>query len=265
MFHRYQTFEFCDQPWVGGVFRDAFMDCLENVYRFFSPYSAHFSHLLERARARGKIVDLATGNAAPVRIFLNFLQKRSGSDQNLPVAATDLYPNFTAWELVRKSYPNFSYETRPFNALQEHQGGPCLYTMFTAFHHFDDAQALDLIATKVTDSSELMIFEMTPRDHVISYIYGPVVIPFLMLSSLVVRRWDWRKVLISLIIPIVPVMVVFDGLMSAFRTYTQAELVDLARQASLRTGRNIKADFQAKTYCGFLPTYACRFYAEENQ
>ena len=268
MFRRFHSFEFCDQSWVKGVAREAFMDCLEAIYRAFGPYEKSFPILDSEARTKGPIIDLATGNAAPIITFLKFLEKKkktSGADSaipNLSVIATDLYPHLEAWENIKRKYPFFSFREQPFDAIRQKEDIPCVYTMFSAFHHFNEDQALELIVSKVSDTSDLMIFEMTPRDDWANYIWLPFSMPFFMLSSLFARQLKFSKIFISLIIPIVPVMVIFDGLMSNLRTYTRSELEALADQASQASGKNIKAEYIVKRYSVIMHSYSCRFFIQ---
>lgn len=265
MFRRFHAFEFCDQYWVKGIIREAFMDCLEAIYRAYGPYKKHFPSLISEARSRGTIVDLATGNAAPVISFLEFLKKENQSEsiENLKVIATDLHPHLQTWADLEKKYPYFSFRGTAFDAVNQAENIPCVYTMFSAFHHFNEDDAIRIISSKLSENSDLIIFEMTPRDHSTNYIWLPFSIPFLMLSSLFSKKIKLSKILLSIILPIVPLMVVFDGLISNLRTYTKSELENMAEKASRKSGKTIKVEFIAKRYALLMHSYSCRFFIEK--
>lgn len=270
MFRRFHSFEFCDQSWVKGIVREAFMDCLEAIYRSFGPYEKNFTTLALEAKTKGTIIDLATGNAAPILTFLKFLEKKgkaSGKDatiQNLTVIATDLYPHLESWQTIQKKHPFFSFKEQPFDAIRQKEDIPCVYTMFSAFHHFNEDQAVEIITSKVSETSDLMIFEMTPRDYLANYAWLPFAMPFFMLSSLFARKLKFGKILISMIVPIVPAMVIFDGLMSNLRTYTRPELEVLADLASKASGKNIQAEYIVKNYSVIMHSYSCRFFVKSH-
>jgi hypothetical protein len=49
--------------------------------------------------------------------------------------------------------------------------------------------------------------------------------PFVgMLAPFFCARFSWKKLLVTTLIPIIPLMVQFDGIMSCFRSYTVDEL-----------------------------------------
>ena len=47
-----------------------------------------------------------------------------------------------------------------------------------------------------------------------------------------IRPFRWSRFLITYVVPIVPLAVVFDGVVSCLRTYTPAELLGMAEQAA---------------------------------
>lgn len=261
MIKRYQLFEFCDQPWIEGPIRDAFMDCLGYIYFVARPYEGFYDTLITVSEEKKKIIDLAAGNAAPIETFLRFRDKRR-QEAGVPVIVHDLYPKEEEWARLKDKYDQFDYDAHPKDALQIESGEPCSYVLFSAFHHFTEDKAIELISSKVRDGSDLIIFEMTTRDGFFQYFWHPIGFFMFMIGPLFTSKWKWQKFFVLTLFPIAPFIMVFDGLVSTLRTYIKPELEHLAAMASLKTGKTIKLDMQEKRWGLFFKSYMCRFYQE---
>lgn len=99
-------------------------------------------------------------------------------------------------------------------------------TMFTSFHHFRPAQARAILADAVNNRVGIGIFEFTERSVV-----GVVALAFTPLAVLVavpfLRPIRWQTLLLTYVIPIIPVGALFDGIVSCLRTYSTDELAAL--------------------------------------
>jgi hypothetical protein len=95
--------------------------------------------------------------------------------------------------------------------------------MFTAFHHFQPEQARAVLADAVRQRQGIAIFEATQR--------SPLALLLMLLAPLVVlattpfiRPFRWSRLFWTYLIPVVPLLTLFDGLVSCMRTYDVEEL-----------------------------------------
>jgi hypothetical protein len=98
--------------------------------------------------------------------------------------------------------------------------------MFTAFHHFCPEQACAVLADAVRNRQGIGVFEATQR--------GPLALVLMLLSPLMVlvmtpfiRPFRWSRLLWTYLLPLVPLVTLFDGLVSCLRTYSVQELHEL--------------------------------------
>lgn len=243
--------------------REAFMDSLGLIYAFARPYNGFCNLILTLLGGRKQITDLATGTGESVEFLLKHLDKAKSDVQ---IVGTDLFPNVDVLENLRLKYPeNFNYVADQVNVfdLKNSDNEKKFYTIFTAFHHFHERDAVDFLRSAVGSQSELLVFEMGGRFDVLKYLWLPVGFFMFMLAPFTSKKWKWGKFIVSTIIPIIPVMVVFDGIVSNLRTYTENELRELAHRASPE-GR-IKVDFHEQPYqLGIVKSYMCRFYYDDH-
>lgn len=255
---RFHLYEFCDQPWLKGWMREAFMDCLGMIYKVARPYHKFSDDIVSVLGQRKQIIDLATGSGESVSFFLRFLKNRPDLS-DIKVVGTDLFPNQDALTDLEQKYPNFAFRRDSVNAFSEVlESTPCVYTIFTAFHHFGVDEAVCLIRSRVSSGSDLLVFELNERHNLLKYVWCLVGGPVFMLTPFLARKWRWQKFVFSTLLPIIPLMLAYDGVISNLRTYSEVELEELARLASPE-GR-IRVQFRRRYFMPFLSSYMCRFY-----
>src|SRR6185436_4078426 len=96
-------------------------------------------------------------------------------------------------------------------------------TMFSAFHHFQPQGARRILADAFQRRRAICVFEATARTP--AAIASTLLIPFFVLAlTPLVRPLSWTQILFTYIIPILPLLIFWDGLVSQLRTYSVDEL-----------------------------------------
>lgn len=218
---RLQAFEFCDLPWIPALFREGFMDCLNNIHRLMEPYR-HIAPIIQQWARRlrtERILDIGSGGGAQIATLLKYL------DEDAPqFTLSDLYPQVEAYRALQQrlgaSRIAYLEAPAPVAALPpEHR----VLTIFSAFHHLPPQAARDLLEEVVRNRDGLCIVEFTRRTPLDLLSMFPAFI-INMLAPLTAERPRAGKLLWGTLIPIIPAMVCFDGFVSALRSYTAAEL-----------------------------------------
>jgi len=99
-------------------------------------------------------------------------------------------------------------------------------TLFSSFHHFSPDQARSILADAVSKRQGIAIAESTQR-HVLTLSYMLVTPVLVWMATPFYRNFSWRRVFWTYCLPIIPLVVLFDGLVSCMRTYTPDELQGL--------------------------------------
>lgn len=233
---RLHLMEIHDQPWCPAEIRDGATDCLRAIGGWLQQYRAAVP-LLERALgATGskQIVDLCSGGAGPWLHIGPQLQRRL--KRPVTVVLTDLYPH---WQSDVDADTNgsggtlrarqFVFVPFPVDATRVSPALPGFRTLFTAFHHFDPPAAQAILQSAVEQRQGIGIFEQTQRS--LLGLLVMLVLPLLAwLFTPFMRPFRWSRFFWTYILPAIPAVLLFDGLVSCMRTYEPDELRALVAQ-----------------------------------
>jgi SAM-dependent methyltransferase len=172
-----------------------------------------------------RIVDLCSGAGGPWGELL-----KDGWD--VTVTLTDRYPNLAAFASAQACCPErLAYRTEPVDARQLPADLDGMRILFNSFHHFRPCEAREILADAVARRAPIGIFEvteLTPGKLLAVFsvlLLALAAAPFARPLSLSRLFWTWC-------VPLVPLCLFWDGLVSLVRAYTPAELAELAAVAS---------------------------------
>ncbi len=142
---------------------------------------------------------------------------------------TDRYPNPHAWgELVTEFPGHVSYETRPIPATAIPPSLPGVRTLFNVLHHFEPPVARSILEAAVQQRQGIGAFEFMQRSPL--SLAGATLSPVAVLAATpFIRPRRWSHLALTYLLPAVPAVVLWDGLVSSYRVYTPDELIDLTR------------------------------------
>ena len=224
---RLHLFEIEDQPWCPPTIRDALTDYLQFALVATKPYAAMVPLLATALQRTGapRVLDLCSGAAGPW-LWLHPVLAEMGV--SVSVCLTDKYPNKEAFaRLSSLTHQAISYHPQPVDAARVPGELPGFRTMFTAFHHFRPEQARAVLADAVYQRQGIGVFEAGQRSPlaIMLTLLAPLV---LLVVTPLIRPFRWSRLLWTYLIPIVPMLTLFDGLVSCLRIYSVQELKDLA-------------------------------------
>ncbi|HEU0300915.1 MAG TPA: hypothetical protein VFR37_15745 [Longimicrobium sp.] len=230
---RIHFLEIEDQPWCPAVLRDAATDFLQFMIVATDTYLPAVPHLrsaLERAGTR-QVVDLCSGGGGP---WPGLLPRLGTPDEPVQVRLTDRYPNREAFEQAgERTGGRLAFHPDPVDATALPPGLTGFRTLFTAFHHFRPAEARAILADAVRNAEGIGIFEATQRS--VPSLLATALSPILVLvATPFIRPFRWSRLLFTYLIPLVPLLVLFDGLVSCLRTYSPGELRAMADSLDAR-------------------------------
>lgn len=220
---RLHLFEFEDQGWFPASLRNAMTAYLESAYRitpFPKAWAERMAPLLQ-ANGIAQLVDLGSGSGGPVPLVLQALAERG-----LRVCAvlTDLYP--PASHKPAKS-AEIQYWPKAVDATQVPPDLTGIRTMFACFHHFRPERARRILKDAFVHRVPICIFEATSRTP--AAVLSAILIPILVLILTPrIRPLSSAQVLFTYLIPILPLLMFWDGFVSHLRTYSVGELTELA-------------------------------------
>lgn len=228
---RFHLFEIEDQSWCPATLRDLATDYLHFIQTALPIHRAITPLIRQTLSAAGTthIVDLCAGGSGPLPAVIADLAQ---SGVTATATLTDLFPNVPAFEAVANaSQGAIDYVRTPVDARAVPRELTGLRTLFNGFHHFkpEDARAILLDAAKARQP--IAIFEASRRTF-------KTILPAVLLFPLSVwvftplmRPFSWKRLLFTYPLPCVPLICLWDALVSQLRAYTAEELLALGRPA----------------------------------
>ncbi|MDP9349969.1 MAG: class I SAM-dependent methyltransferase [Chloroflexota bacterium] len=226
---RLQLFEIEDQWWCPSAVRDAATDYLGFVQRLSHPYGSvapRLLHALERVGTR-KVLDLGSGGGGPwPRLVLDL----ADANYRVHVRLTDRFPNAAALARVRRDSEGIlDVHPRPVDARQVPPELDGFCTLFSTFHHLRSEDARAVLRNAMETRRGIGVFEATHRSPgaILAMTVQPL---FVLVLTPFIRPFRWSRLLLTYLVPVVPAVVLFDGVVSSLRTYTSTELQELTAE-----------------------------------
>jgi hypothetical protein len=99
-------------------------------------------------------------------------------------------------------------------------------TLWNAFHHFRPAQAREILASAVRARRPIAVFEVLTRQPLLlaSLFFSPLVA---MLTVPFWRPFRASSLFFSWVVPLIPFVILWDGIVSWLRVYSEPELREL--------------------------------------
>ena len=226
---RVQFFEIHDQPWFPSFLRDLVTDDLQVLLNIGKPYGDILPQLREGIERAGtdRVLDLCSGAGGPW-IWLADALARNGL--RVCVELSDKYPNAEASRRVETNFAGLHYRAESVDATRvPHELGG-FRTLFTSFHHFPPEQAREILRDAFAKGQGIGVFEI-PGRRPLTLLLLPLVLVADMLVVPFARprpiaRAIWRLVW-RWLVPVVPLVMLFDGIVSCLRAYSPGELREL--------------------------------------
>lgn len=219
---RVHAFELMDQPWWPERLRRAATDYLAFVVSksgAFTPLAPRIAALVDGA-AEPRIVDLCAGGGGPYPALLDAVDAARGG-RATELVLTDLHPNSGA--AARNDDRRVRVEPRPVDALHVPPELAGVRTLFDGLHHFTPADARALLADAARSRAPILVAEASERSA--AAIVGSIFIPlFVLLVMPLVRPRSLVALVLTYLVPILPLAIFWDGLISCLRTYRGDEL-----------------------------------------
>lgn len=225
---RYQLFEFEDLPWFSKTIREAMTDYLQFVANKLDIYKSIIpvlQHGLKESNTQ-RIIDIGSGSGGGIISIYRHLEKE---EEDLEIILTDLYPNISAFKKITEhTNGQISYVDTPVDAtnIPAHLTG--LRLQLLSFHHFTPEAAKQILQNAVEANAVIAILEAHERKwgYLISMLFSPLMV---LIFTPFIRPFKLSRLLFTYLLPVIPLFVLWDGLVSILRTYTIEEMTNMSR------------------------------------
>ncbi len=171
------------------------------------------------------IVDLGSGSGGPIPSIVKELGK---AGFGVRVTLTDLFPNSMAALTAHDEQNCIRYWPEPVDAAKVPPDLRGIRTMFALFHHLPPRIAHEVLRDAFERRQTICVFEASSRTaaSVASMLLVPLVV---LLVTPKIRPLSWVQIGFTYLLPILPLLIFWDGLVSQLRTYSVKELKELTK------------------------------------
>ena len=222
---RFHLIEIHEQDWCPPVIRDGMTGVLQFISNVLPAYEGVMPDFIKALQAsnQNKIMDLCSGSGGPWRKLIPLL-----TNHVKQITLTDLHPNVSTFGYLQdKTHDLISFEEIPVNASQVPERLKGFRTIFAAFHHFERDTAKAVLQDAVNQQQGIAIFELTERHPLAMFFVSVSAALFALVGVLFIRPFRWQYALFTYLIPIIPIVLTIDGLISCMRTYSPRQLEEL--------------------------------------
>ena len=225
---RLHLIELEDLSWFPNTIRDFATDYLHFMERRFALHKPVVPLLRDAFRQSGtaEVVDLCSGGGGPV---LDIYEALAAEGISIRFTLTDRYPNLSAFARLAALHPSqIASVADSVDAANVPRQLIGMRTMFNAFHHFSPVMARSVLECAVDAGQPIGIFEIPERalSTIIPLLFTPLIVAA---ATPFIRPFQWRRLLWTYLLPLVPLTSWWDGLVSQFRAYTVKEMLELTR------------------------------------
>ncbi len=224
---RMHLFEFEDLTWLPNTFREAITDLLTYQISHFGIYNAAAPKIAEvlQKTSQKNIVDLCSGSGGPALGVQKEVSKILG--ENVHLTLSDKYPNVKVFRTIKN--PDVTAITESVDVIKNVSIASGVRTIFTAFHHFKPSQAKAILQNAVDANMSIAIFEITERKaaSLMTLLVAPLTCLFF---TLFLRPFKLSRFIWTYLLPVIPILYTWDGLISNLRSYTKDEWLEMTKQ-----------------------------------
>jgi len=225
---RFQLFEILDQRWCPQAVRDGATDYLEHITNTTDIYSSVRGRLLQSVRDSGshEVVDLCSGGGGP---WLSDSWRAASRDPEWPlrVVLTDKFPSAALQTRLNCSKETLRAIAEPVDATAVPAKLRGFRTIFASFHHFSDTVATNILEDAVRAGEGVGTAEVTSRTLKALAIITCMPL-FVLVLTPSIRPFRLSRIVLTYLLPAIPLTILWDGLVSCLRTRTPRELLRLA-------------------------------------
>ena len=227
-----RLFEFEDAAWFPSAVRDGGLDFLRYIVvatRFYDCVAPILSRAMA-ATGDSEIVDLCSGGGGPIEQIRAQVSRDIGRD--VAVTLTDRFPNLATYRwLAQRSTGRIRFREAPTDATNVPAELAGFRTMFSAAHHFAPGALREVLRAAVIARKGIALFDASERG-IRPFLGIPVIClvhPFLFaLFTPFFRPFRWSRLLLTYVLPLIPLYTIWDGCVSGLRTHQPEDLLAIA-------------------------------------
>lgn len=231
---KFRAFEFEDQFWFPSLIRDYMTDYLRFLFHTFNLYQPVIPILKEALIKTNnyQILDLCSGSGGAMEgIYQNLKQTHR---MDIKIILSDLFPSLLTYKhLSNNTNGAISYIALSVDATSVSSDLKGFRTLFSGFHHFNQIKATAVLKNAVESQKAIGIFDGGNKS-VWMMLAITLIHPLLIcLCTPFIKPFHVSRLLLTYVLPVIPLCTVWDGVVSIIRLYEPNEMLQMAKEADI--------------------------------
>ncbi|MEG3765486.1 hypothetical protein [Alteromonas sp. 14N.309.X.WAT.G.H12] len=219
-----KLFEFGDLFWVPEfyhAFLRRFMGALYKLMGYHKLWLPELKAFI--SKAGGTVLDPCAGSGYVNELLVKEMDN-DGVKFYLSDFMIDKNPEFRE-HINNLGDDRIHYLDQPIDVLKDNPDFQIPKIFINSFHHFDDEQVAEILRLNLSHGNDILVLEYCDNSVVsyISMLFGPL-LAMILLPFITERRQLLVTAIFTYLIPIVPLMLLWDGLVSNLRCYSHRSL-----------------------------------------
>lgn len=220
---RLELFEIADQNWCPRFLRRAVTDFLATAASrtgIYQPTIDVVKRALERSRSK-KVIALCAGSGGGI------VDVAKEFPPEIRIVLTDLRP----YAGLSSDSSTTTYDPRSIDATTIPVDLDGTRVVYGSFHHFSPKDARAILESAVRAGEPIAVFEGTERSlrGILACLFIPLLVLVMMPFTRPVRI---LSITFTYLVPLLPLIILWDGIVSSLRSYTQSEMQTLTKDLS---------------------------------
>lgn len=223
---RIQLFEFEDQSWFPDTLRISLTRLIMVLHKLtgLSPIIKRELDDLMQKSGQHKVIDMGSGAGGAMEDVHKLYAE---NNESVDIVLSDLYPNKTTISRINnQQIGGLKYHESSVDAANSTTVPNGIRTMMNSFHHMPPKQAKDILRSAKESNQPIMIYEMAENKIplLVWWLFLPLSLVILVVMVLFmtpfVRPLTPAQLILTYIIPVIPITYAWDGQASLPRIYT---------------------------------------------
>lgn len=233
---QWNTFEFGDlekTPQWYHLYLRKYLVFFYNLFGYYKLWIPSFEDYI-KAKNPEKILELCAGSGDALPLIVS--KMKNENIENIQFKMSDLKPNKEFIEKYNSDQNNqFTYSSTPVDASRPTAEQNCPKLFINSFHHFPENLARTILHNNLKNGNDIIIFEYVKSSFLgyISMVAGTFV-SLLTIPFVVKLKHLPLMIFFTYLIPLFPLMFLWDGITSCYRAYTTEDIKELVKSLPLK-------------------------------
>jgi hypothetical protein len=228
---RIQSFEFHELEFCPDFIRESIVETLGTALKWGNIGPAWVDGLIEFCQKSQcqTILELCSGSGVATEQLIVLLKRQN--KKSTEFILSDLFPNENAFKKIVACHPELvRYQLIPLNAtlvpqLDLHTG----LMMLNSFHHFSKEAAKKILLNAIEKGHPIFIHESFPRGILRIFSMLHLLLPAVLFNPWITKKHQFKKILFTYFIPVIPILGLWDGLVSTLRIHSEKEMMEMVQ------------------------------------